>query len=183
MSSLLRDEFEDLTLRQLLPPIWERAGLGFLTMALQFKQAQHHVSERGHDVSGRPATDFGSVFAQADIPSVMRAVFATRPVPSGDFQQFLAAVLLGGCAGVVEGVFFGLFDHFAFAQVLLFPPDRQELPATAQPCFLRTDADPLDAPAAEPSVFFGPTRIVLSGKKKLWAAWLRLVPECRFDCL
>jgi hypothetical protein len=39
------------------------------------------------------------------------------------------------------------------------------LPTAAQARFLGTECDPLQAPAHQPPVFFGPVGVVFSGKK------------------
>jgi len=110
----------------------------------------------------------------------MRTVFGRRPVIADGLEQALGAILLGGGAGSVKGVFFGGLDDFAPAQFLPLPPHGQKLPAAAQAGFLRTDSDPLNAPAHQASVFLAPAGVIFRGKKNLWAVAFAPFPKCRF---
>jgi hypothetical protein len=168
---------------ELTPPAREIARLGFAAVLLQFEESQQQVAQSGHDVSARALADAASIFAQADIPTVMSTVFNGSPVVANALQQLPSTVLLGGGAGAVEAVFFGLLDHFAGAKFLALPPDGQELPATAQPGFFGADADPLNAPAHQTTVLLEPTGIVFSGKKKAAATGFAPAPKSRFGCL
>jgi hypothetical protein len=168
---------------ELAPPARESARFGFAPVLLQFEESQQQVSQSGHDISARALADSAGIFAQADIPTVVRAVFTGSPVIPDALQQLPGTVLLGGGAGAVEAVLLGLFDHLAGTQFLALPPDGQELPATAQPGFFRTDADPLNAPARQPPVVLDPTGIVFSGKKKAAAVGFAPAPKSRFGCL
>lgn len=159
-------ELDFLGLGELSPPPRKSARLGLAVVLLQFEKAQEQIPQGGHDVSPFGAADSRSVFAQADVPAVVRAVFTGRPVLANFLQQLLSAVLAWGGAGTVEAVFFGRRGDFALAQFLAFPPYRQKLPAAAQACFLGTEADPLQAPAHQPPVLFNPAGVVFSGKKK-----------------
>ena len=140
--------------------------LGFASVLLQFEKPQEQIPQSGHDAGALAPADSRSVLAQADIPAVVRPVFTGRPVLANFLQQLLSAVLAWGGAGTVEAVFFGRHGDFALAQFLALPPHGQKLPAAAQARFLGTEADPLQAPAHQPPVLFGPAGVVFSGKKK-----------------
>ena len=118
----LGDEPELLALGELTAPARKGARLGFASMLLQFEESQQRVSQRGHDKSARALADSGGVFAQADIPAVMGAIFTGTPVVADGLEQLAGAVLLGGGAGAVEGVFFGGVDDFAPPQLLALAP-------------------------------------------------------------
>ena len=165
------------------PPARKGARPGFTSVLMQLEETQKEISQSAHDKSACALADSASIFSQADIPAIVSAIFTGSPVVPDGLEQLLGAVLLGSGAGAVEGVFFGLFGYFAPAQFLAFPPHGQELPTTAQSGFLGSHANPLDAPACQAPVFFDPTGIVFSGKKKAGAAGLWLSPEYRLDCL
>src|ERR1019366_2377815 len=154
------EELDFLGLSELSPPPRKSARLGLAVVLLQFEKAQEQIPQGGHDVSPFGPADARSVFAQADVPAVVRAVFTGRPVFANFFQQLLGAVLPWGSAGAVEAVFLGLLGDLALAQFLALPPHGQKLPAAAQARFLGTEADPLQAPAHQPPVLFGPAGVV-----------------------
>jgi len=135
-----------LGLGELAPPPRKSARFGLAVVLLQFEKAQEQIPQGGHDASPFGPADSRSVFAQADVPAVVRAVFTGRPVLANFLQQLLSAVLAWGGAGTVEAVFFGRHGDFALAQFLALPPHRQKLPAAAQARFLGTEADPLQVP-------------------------------------
>jgi len=69
---------------QLAPPGRKGACPGLAAVALEFHQAQEQIAQGGQD--GGPVTprDAGGVFAQTDIPAIVRAVFNGGPVvPDG----------------------------------------------------------------------------------------------------
>ncbi len=165
------------------PPPRKSAGLGLAAVLLQFEESQEQVSQRGHDKSARAPADSGSVFPQADVPTVMGAVFTGCPVAPDALEQLQGAVLLGGGTGAVETVFFGLFDYFAGTQFLTLAPYGQELPASAQAGLFGAKANPLNAPAHQTPVLFEPAGVVFRGKKNAAAAGFAPAPGCRSDCL
>ena len=136
-------------------------------MLLQLEETQNQVPEGGHGIGGGASADLRGIFAQTDIPAVVRAVLASRPMAANGFQQLLSAVLFLDRAGVVETVLFEFFDDLALAEFLLFAPDGDKLAAAAQAGLFRADADALQAPACQPPMFLVPARIIFLGKKKL----------------
>lgn len=152
-------------------------------MLLQLEKPQDQIAQGGHHIGAGTATDLGGIFAQAHIPAVMGSVFAGRPVPANELQQCRSGVLVGRGTGGVEAVFFNFLDDLAGAQFFLLPPNRDELPAAAQPRFFRTQTEALEAPADQAPVLLDPARVVFGGKKNLGATGFEPAPECHFDCL
>ena len=83
-SSGLDNELDFLGIGQLAPPSRKGARLGLAPVPLQFHEPQEQITQGGHDVSPTTPTDARSVFAQADIPAIVRTVFTGGPViPDG----------------------------------------------------------------------------------------------------
>ena len=69
------EELDFLGLGELSPPPRKSARLGLAVVLLQFEKAQEQIPQGGHDVSPFGPADSRSVFAQANVPAVVRAVF------------------------------------------------------------------------------------------------------------
>ena len=64
----------------LLAPGAERIGLGLFPFLLQFVEADSQIAEAGQRGSALTTGGPTSVFSESDIPAVVSAVFAPRPV-------------------------------------------------------------------------------------------------------
>lgn len=73
--------------------------------------------------------------------------------------------------------------HFAFAQILPFAVNHEELPAPDQTGLFGAEAFTLDAPALQSPVGFLPTGVILTGKKTPAVVLVLLAGGCRFGCL
>ena len=148
-------------------PAWEIGGVGFVLVLLQFEQPQDQISQSGHGVGGVAARDLGSILAQADVPTVMRAVFTGSPMAANMMSQLLGAGLLIHQAGDIEVILLGLIEDLALAQLLAIAPHSDKLPAADQAGLFGIDGDPLEPPPFQTSMIFVPVRIVFRGKKNL----------------
>jgi len=155
---------------QLAPPTRKGARLGFAAVPLEFQQTQEQVAQGGHDVSAAPPADARSVFAQTDIPAIVRAVFAARPVIPDGLEQLRGVVLLGSGAGAVVTVFLRFGSDFTLAQFLALSPHGDQLPAAAQAGRFGAKGGSLQAPAHQSPMFFKPAGVVFRGKKNAVAA-------------
>lgn len=164
-------------------PAWDVRGVCFTSVPPELKQGQGQIAESCHDMGCAFASYQRAVFTEGDIASVMGIDFTGRPVISDETGKGLGIVFVNGQTAGIEGVLLGRFDDFAITELLTIPPNRDELPATAQPGFLRSHRNPLQAPPFESTVSFAPAGVVFRGKKNVQEASLELAPESRFGCL